>query len=80
MTQLEWIAKFNEEHKEKFNPELFVRSDDEIMDQLQKVIKSCERNNSYFSIEVKRFRVIDDYKDMIKDLVDRMVKTVRMEE
>lgn len=64
MTQLEWIAKFNEEHKEKFNPELFVRSDDEIMDQLQKVIKSCERNNSYFSIEVKRFRVIDDYKEI----------------
>ena len=63
-TQLELLAQFNREHKEPFNPDLFVRSDDEVMDEIQKVIKSCERKNNYFSIEVKRFRVVDDYKEI----------------
>ena len=64
MNQREFLAKFNEEHKEHFNPELFTRSDDEVLDQMQKVIKSCERRNSYFSIEVLRFRVIEDYEEI----------------
>lgn len=68
MNQREFLAKFNEEHKEHFNPELFTRSDEEVLDQMQKVIKSCERRNSYFSIEVLRFRIIEDYEEIKKIL------------
>lgn len=64
MNQREFLAKFNEECKEHFNPDLFVRSDDEVLDQMQKVIKSCERRNSYFSIEVLRFRIVEDYNEI----------------
>lgn len=71
MTQLELLADFDRECKEKFNPLLFTRSDEEIMDQLQKVIKSCERrHNNYFSIEVLKFRVVDDYDEINRILYD----------
>lgn len=69
MTQLELMAQFNRECKERFNPALFTRSDDEMMSELQKVIKSCERtHNNYFKIEVLGFRVIDDYDEINKTL------------
>lgn len=68
MTQLEFLAQYNRDYKEHFNPNLFVRSDDEVIDQLQKVIKSCERNNNYFKIEVVRFKVIEDYNEINKIL------------
>lgn len=71
MTQLELLADFDRDCKEKFNPLLFMRSDDEVMDQLQKVIKSCERkHNNYFSIEVLKFRVVDDYDEINHILYD----------
>ena len=71
MTQLELLADFDRDCKEKFNPLLFMRSDDEVMDQLQKVIKSCERkHNNYFSIEVLKFRVVDDYDEINRILYD----------
>ena len=71
MTQREMLSKFNEEHKTPFNSALFCRSDDEVMEELQKVIKSCERtNNNYFHIEVKGFKVVDDYDEINKILYD----------
>lgn len=68
MNQREFLAGFNEANKEPFNPALFERSDAEVLDQLQKVIKSCERRNNYFSIEVLGFRVIDDYDEIKQTL------------
>lgn len=68
MNQREFLAKFNEEYKEHFNPDLFVRSDEEVLEQMEKVIKSCERKNNYFSIEVLGFRVVDDYAEIKKIL------------
>lgn len=68
MNQREFLAQYNKDYKEHFNPALFERSDEEVLDQLQKVIKSCERRNNYFSIEVLGFRVIDDY-DEIKRIL-----------
>ena len=70
MNQREFLSKFNKQYKEQFNPTLFERSNDEILDQLQKVIKSCERNNNYFSIKVLRFQIIDDYDEIRRILFD----------
>ena len=71
MNQLEALSEFNKQYKVPFNQDLFVRSDDEVMDELQKVIKSCERtHNNYFRIEVKKFRVVDDYNEINQILFD----------
>lgn len=63
MKQREFIHKFNDEHRPKFNPELFRRSDDELTEAIKAVIYSCERDSS-FTIKVTNFQVIDDYDDV----------------
>ena len=70
MNQREFLSKYNKDYKEPFNPILFERSDAEVLDQLQKVIKSCERKNNYFSIQVMKFRVVDDYDEIKQILFD----------
>lgn len=65
--QAEFIRKFNDIHREPFNDELFQRSDDEMIEELKKVILSCERSK-YFTIKVMKFTVVDDYATIIKML------------
>ena len=64
MNQRELIAQFIKDTKMKMNPELFVRSNDEVMEQLKIAIKSCERNGAFFSIRIKGFTVVDDYDEI----------------
>ena len=59
--QHDFIRYYNENNREEFNPELFHRSDDDIIHELKKVILSCERNN-YFTIKVVQFSVVEDYR------------------
>lgn len=68
--QAEFIRKFNDTHREPFNDALFERSDDEMIEELKKVILSCERNK-YFTIKVINFTVVDDYGTMIKMLKEQ---------
>lgn len=68
--QAEFIRKFNDTHREPFNDALFERSDDEMIEELKKVILSCERNK-YFTIKVTNFTVVDDYGTMIKMLKEQ---------
>ena len=63
MKQREFIHNFNDKYRPKFNPELFKRSDDELVDAIKAVIYSCERESS-FTIKVTNFQVIDDYDDV----------------
>lgn len=63
MKQRQFIQKFNDEYRPKFNPELFNRSDDELIEAIKAVIYSCERESS-FTIKVTNFQVIDDYDDV----------------
>lgn len=64
-TQQQFIHQFNETHREQFNDELFKREDDEIIEELKKVILSCERH-MYFTLKVQKFTVIDDYPTIIQ--------------
>lgn len=57
------IHQFNETHRSKFNPALFTRTDDELIDTLRDIIYSCERDN-VFTIKVLDFTVIDNYDDI----------------
>lgn len=63
MKQREFIYKFNNENRPKFNQELFKRSDDELINAIRDVIYSCERDSS-FTIKITNFQVIDDYDDV----------------
>lgn len=63
MKQREFIHNFNDKYRPKFNNELFVRSDDELIQALKNVIYSCERDST-FTIKVLNFEVIDDYDDV----------------
>lgn len=66
--QREMISRFINESRDKFNPKFFERSEDEIMDQLMKVILSCERESKYFTIKVDSFRVVDDFDEINRTL------------
>lgn len=68
--QAQFIRVYNDTHREKFNDDLFVRNDDEMIEELKKVILSCERSK-YFTIKVTNFTVIDDYATMMKMLRDQ---------
>ena len=68
--QRELISNFIRDTKDKFNPVFFQRDEDDIMNQLMKVILSCERENKYFTIKVDSFRVIDDFNEINKTLYD----------
>lgn len=60
MNQLEFVHKFADKISVKFNPDLFTRSDDKIVEQLEKIILSCQMEGLY-TIRVRGFDVIDDY-------------------
>lgn len=68
--QQQFIRQFNDIHREKFNDDLFKRDNDEMIEELKKVILSCERSK-YFTIKVTKFTVIDDYATMMKMLRDQ---------
>lgn len=63
ITQREAVSQFAD-LRDRFNPYYFQRDEDEIVRELMNVIKSCERSNSYFTIKVDSFRVVDDYDEI----------------
>ena len=70
MKQNQFIRKFNDKNRKPFNDDWFTRSDDEIIEQLKKVILSCERSR-FFTLKVKQFQVVDDYPTIIKMLKEQ---------
>lgn len=61
--QYSFIREYNDKNRPQFNPELFDRSDDAIIEVLKKVILSIERDR-YFVIKVMNFSVVDDYQQI----------------
>ena len=60
---------YNDTHREDFNPVLFQRSNQDIMDCMKKVILSCERDK-YFTLKVMDMKEIYDYEEIINLLRD----------
>ena len=75
--QREFLAYFNDRHKIPMNPELFKRSDEEIIEELKKVILSCERHNKYFALKVLNFEVVEDYAQINQILYDHFEQSTR---
>jgi hypothetical protein len=61
--QRAFIHQYNEEHRPHFNKDLFVRTDDELVEAIRDIIYSCERDST-FTIKVMSFEVIDGYDDI----------------
>lgn len=64
MNQREFISKFSDQYRDKFNHVFFERNEDEIVTQLLNVIESCERDNQYFTIKLDSYKVIEDYDEI----------------
>ena len=75
MNQSKAMRMFNDQYREDFNPVLFHRSEDDIIEELKKVILSCQRDRS-FIIRVEGFRVVENY-DEINDILYRYEENQR---
>lgn len=67
INQAQFMRQFNETHREEFNPELFKRENQEIIDSIEQVVRSCERDK-YFTLKLLSFNVIYDYEEMYNTL------------
>lgn len=70
MNQREFVSKFSDKYRDRFNHVFFERDEDDIVTQLLNVIKSCERENQYFTIKLHSYRVVDNYDEINKILYD----------
>lgn len=69
MNQRQFINNYIEKTVPHYNTELFTRSDDKIIDCLENVILSCQREG-HAIIRVKKFTIIEDYEEVQKYLRD----------
>ena len=76
MTQEEFMRQYNDTYREQFNPKLFERDSNEIIQEIEKVILSCERNR-YFTLKVHSFRVIDNYEEIYNTLYEHEENRLR---
>lgn len=76
MTQEEFMRQYNDSYREQFNPVLFDRDANEIVQEIEKVILSCERNR-YFTLKVRSFRVITDYEEVYNTLYEHESSRLR---
>ena len=67
MNQAEFARKFNETHREQFNPDLFKRDNQELVDSIEQVIRSIERDK-YFTLKLISFETIWDYEKIYNTL------------
>lgn len=61
--QAEFMRWYNDTHREQFNEDLFKRSNEEIIEAIEEVIISCQRDK-YFSLKVTSFRTVMDYEEI----------------
>lgn len=66
-TQAEFMRHFNDKYREKFNDELFHRTDQSIIDAVIKVLKSCEIDK-YFTLKLLHYDVLYHYEDIYNTL------------
>lgn len=69
ITQAQFMRKYNETHREEFNPVYFQRENQDIIDCMKKVILSCERDK-YFTLKVLDIKEIYSYEEIINLLKD----------
>lgn len=58
-----FLSEYNKTHRERFNPILFDRKEEHIINHVIKVLLSAQRDK-FFTIKVTGYRVIDDYREI----------------
>lgn len=64
------IKGYNDNYRPEFNEALFNRSEDEIIQELQNVIISCQKFYGPYEIRVESFEVIDNYAQIMDILAN----------
>lgn len=67
LDQAQFIRQFNETHREEFNPLLFERNNEEIVEAIRSVIESCQRDK-YYTLKLLSFEAIYDYEEIYDTL------------
>ncbi len=67
MNQAQFMRQFNETHREQFNPELFKRDDQDMIDVIHKILLSCE-SDKYYTLKLLSFDVITNYEEIYNTL------------
>lgn len=67
INQRYFIKQFTNNNREEFNKDLFIRNEDDIIEDIKKVILSCERSR-HFTLKVCQFKVIEDYDEVMSIL------------
>ena len=67
MNQAQFMREFNETHREDFNPELFERDNEEIVEAIRQVVESCQRDK-YYTLKLLNFKAIYDYEEIYNTL------------
>lgn len=67
INQAQFMRQFNESHREEFEPELFRRSNQDLINAILEVVRSCERDK-YFTLKLLSFNVIHNYEEIFNTL------------
>jgi hypothetical protein len=73
LDQAEFMRHFNEMHREDFNPKLFERDNEDIVESIREVVYSCQRDK-YYTLKVLSFKAIYDYEEIYNTLRDHEEK------
>lgn len=69
LSQREFLRINSNVNRKDFNPIFFERENSKVFDKMERIIKSCERNQ-YFSIKVLSFRRIENYEEVWRTLYE----------
>ena len=69
ISQRELVYNYNNDTRPQFNPLLFERDEDQIVEELKKILLSCERSKK-FIIKIESFELIEDYATMMELLAE----------
>lgn len=69
-TQAEFLHQYIDDTREHFNEDLYSRSEDRIIEELKKILLSCQREK-FFTLKITNFTVVEDYAEIYKILRER---------
>ena len=67
LDQAQFMRQYNETHREEFNPKLFERNNEDIIEAIRQVVESCQRDK-YYTLKLLSFKPIYDYKEIYNTL------------
>ena len=73
LNQSQLMRQYNETHRAEFNPELFERDNEEIVEAIRAVVESCQRDK-YYTLKLLSFEAIYDYEEIYNTLRDHEEK------